>query len=258
MSNTPDNIVPFIQFNAQAVAGFFDYIPHTDFEEQAMAFLYRMLEEELDGHPSDRIERQKLVTSLTIETIWPLLEKYSLYKRDFPLSTELENSQALSLAIICGDYAHRINEPLPVQHHHNDNDDTCILRDDGFDEIIAGRASYFQDAAKDIVESGLPEDVDRPEPEIIFLAHLRAMEKLQEIEENFHALDNDDLISLLQRDLPAINSFLHPQYAVGDDLRRWCDTMERRVVENIPSAFLPPPRPKPFLFIVPPGGAPAP
>jgi hypothetical protein len=235
MSDEIKNVLPFVQFNANAVASHFSYISLSDLEKRAMAFLYERMDSDNSLSPLSKLEHEKVISEMAFEAIQTPLELYKHHIKFFPLSGNAQWADALSLAVICGQYVHQANDFLPSPTHQNDNDDIPMYRDDGFDNEIVGLASYIVDTADDILEEGGDPELQDFEPEVLFYAHLKGLLKLMNIEAEFSLHTNDQLVVLLQKDFPAIENLIHPQYSIGSELQNFLNFLNERVVSTLPS-----------------------
>lgn len=231
MSETP---VDLSEFNVQATIDFFEFLPRTETEIQAIRFLHKCVDLGMGSESNTKTEQGSFINDVAIEKIRLRYELYKLHTDYFfPKGYEADHD-SLSIAIICDEYTGDINEPLqppePPEGWFNDNDN-FLRRHDGFTNEDSIEYAYaIWEKATELTGDGLQDDEPLPAPEIFFLAHINAMQSLREIQGRLESYDNDGLADILQSDIRSIRSFALPQTALGAELLELADQVEDSIL----------------------------
>lgn len=241
-------------FNGDEVVNHFNLSPAKSTDHAAMKYMYRTMKDEI---PARSAEARQEITQLTIEKIE---FRYDLYKRfveDFFFGDPYDKD-ALALAVICDEYVNHINEPYQDEVHDQDGaeEGTDIPhKNDGFDDELVLRACTIWEEAT-VYESGaVGDNQDELSPESLFLAHIHVFENLREHEERAHEYEEHEIREILKKDIPAARSFAKQGTEIGNHLLKFLAHMEQELSVHIapkePPLLLPPPRPRPALYLVP-------
>ena len=234
-------------FNGDQVIKHFNLSSTHTLEHAAMIFMYRQIREEMAGAFPDNAQKHKEIIDLTIEEIQFRFDLYNVLSADFFFDDKI-NHASLSLAIICGQYIEHINAPCHDSFENDVIDRPVRFHDDGIDEDTLTEALLMFEDARTLLEYGQPPIINVMSPESLFLAHIKAMEKLRNIESGDEEVE--DVTTLLDEELPRLRTILRLETELGRKLGDFIDHIEALYKPS------PPPKPRPALFIVPSSPAP--
>lgn len=196
----------------------------TEFERQAVGFVFDILTREISPSCATRLESREVSARATEHEVSARLYRAKQYMPDFFLGDKIAE-KPLMLAIICDSYVNHINEP------DQDEDGNLMPHSDGFDENIVLEAVTIWEEAQYLSKEGAAETP--PREESVFLAHIMAFEILEDIEQNMaEDPDFDDLQEILDTDLKPIFAIARGVTHIGDDLWQYAEIVESRI-QNI-------------------------
>lgn len=253
MTEFDKRVINLKSFGSDLVTDYFGFLESTKIEQDSMRFIYKILGGEVSSKSGHQLDRIQTIAGISIEKIQFRFEMFKHHAKFFPLSSAPEEYDALSIAVICDEYTPHINERLQKDFEEGDDiedEEELPHRDDGIDELLSGRASYIWEAAGDIELHGVPEDLEFPEPEAVFLAHINVMTNLREMEDELDDCPVERLEEIIKKDFPRYKTFLCPHTTIGADTQEWM----KRIETSINSILSPPPPPtRPQLRLVPTG-----
>lgn len=240
-------------FNGDQIVSHFNLPPEDKIGRAAMKYMYRMIKDEI---PLSSSEKHKEIGELTKEKIEFRYDLHNALVEDFFCFEEFDRD-ALLLAVICDEYVTHINEPYFDQVHDDDGakeDDEIPHRNDGFDDALVLRANTIWEESTLYASGGLEEGSDPLSRESLFLAHINAMQDLQEHEHNLGEYDEDVAHEILNKDLPAMRAFADKDTEIGRHLLKFVEHMEQEISACLgpeqPTPTPPQPRSHPHLTLV--------
>lgn len=213
------------EFTVDAVYDHIGLTPDMVTERDAARFVFQHF-----SKGEYKLENRSEIVTQTIERLTPRFDMLNAQAEEF-FNNETPQWPALIMAVLCDDLLMDANnlkedengDPLPDQIKDFQDDDSVHLA-----------AEYFE-TATDLTERGIFPDEDIP-LEAIFLAHINAIEESYERIDRIDTYDLAELLTIQNKEIPAIHSFLRADTEIGRNLLDALTTLESTVAQRIPNA----------------------
>lgn len=190
-------------------------------EAQALRFVFQQAVEDLPPSTS-ALNRQQKAAQNAVEEVGIRYALYEQHYEDFFKGPHRKNP--LIIALFCNVRTLDANSPQA-----DDNGD-MIYTENHFDEKDVIDANHIFDQAYELGQSGYQPEIEEPIEESIFLAHIFAIEYLNEMGESlnenpFEEYTQQDIIDKV-KEFKDIRSYLRADTEIGAELQVFLDGLE--------------------------------
>jgi hypothetical protein len=243
--NMSENILYLSELGPDSIRRYFNIAADDKSGSAAIAFLYKILGEELYNKRLSRLENARNIATALIEKIDYRLSLYRVHQKDFFSGIADINQNALLIDVICDEYTQTINKPIML--FKNGEYVFENLKDDGFEENVIGNACFFWEEALGIEFCGNDEYT---EPESRFLAHINSLQRLQELRSNFSEHTPQDLNIIAQKEILPMLKFCSIYTKIGQELNDQATQIYNVIKKILAPPVVVTPRKPPVLRLI--------
>lgn len=200
-------------------------------EAKALRFVFQQAAGELPPSITP-LNRQQQAVQNAVEEIGMRYDLYEAYYEDF-FGEAPHSKNPLIIALFCNRRIYDANCP------QNDENGDMVYTEKHFDEKDVIDATYIFDQAYELERSGYNPEFEEPILESIFLAHIFAIEYLNNLGESlkdhpFEAYSQEDVADVM-KEFKDIRSYLRVNTGIGAELITFLEGLEAELESACPA-----------------------
>lgn len=188
-------------------------VPENDHSaKSALRFLFACIKDKSPRHSQPLSAYQASSTDETLEYTSFKTSLYYEFAPTFPDFKKGYDHDGLITALICN---HHIEfAELPAEYYEDDILPEDFKSSSGLETASIINASHYLSDIGNIETCGVPEGIEAPSAEAIFLLHITTFEKMNELEQTLENIDEDDLeeVEAIRKELEQETTYFMPYF----------------------------------------------